>query len=378
MAAHPYASAPPRAFWSQSVAHAFDSAAVADVPPFRLTREDRFMTAGSCFAANVRRYVEAAGLHYTVTERPHPQFPTAGRDGFYDAFSARYGNVYTARQMAQLLDRALGAFTPAEGRWIDGGTWIDPFRPGLKHRARSAREFDLLTAQHLACVRRAVEQSSVFIFTLGLTEAWVSRADGAVFPACPGTVAGVFDPARHEFRNFGVDEVIGDLLRVVTRTRVINPSLKVILTVSPVPLVATATGRHVLVATTYSKSVLRVAADVAARSLPDVAYFPAYELVTGPQAACGTFQPDRRNVTEGAVEGVMAAFFATFVEPDVAPPHVVPLPDGRPASEAERAAVGLRDALAAAVAAECEEEMADPAMREAARQRQTQRAAGQG
>jgi hypothetical protein len=357
-------SAPGRAFWSRSVARDFSPDVVADPPPFRLGRQDSFMSAGSCFATNVRRSIVAAGLRYTVTERPHPIVGAAGPDGFYDAYSARYGNIYTARQMAQLVDRALGAFTPAEDRWIDGGTWIDPFRPGLRHRARSDREFDLLTGQHLACVRRAFQVSSVFIFTLGLTEAWVSRADGAVFPACPGTVSGEFDPDKHQFQNFGVDEVIGDLHRLVTQVRAINPSLKIILTVSPVPLVATATGRHVLVATTYSKSVLRVAADIAARSLPGVAYFPAYELVTGPQAAANAFQPDRRNVSEGAVESVMSAFFTTFMEPGTGPSQTGSCAADRPAA-VDRAAIGLSDALTAVVAAQCEEEMADSGMREA-------------
>jgi hypothetical protein len=291
--------------------------------------------------------------------------PTAA-DGFYDAYSARYGNVYTARQMGQLLDRAAGAFSPVEDRWVEDGTWIDPYRPGLKHRARSDHEFDRLTAQHLDAVRRAVEQSTLFVFTLGLTEAWVSRADGAVFPACPGTVAGRFDSDRHEFHNFTADEVADDLRRLVTRARMINPSLKVILTVSPVPLVATATGRHVLAANTYSKSVLRVAADVAARTLSDVAYFPAYELVTGPQAACGTFAADRRNVTEEAVRGVMTAFFEAFMESQAVPTPGALDADDRPAGGAESAMCGLRDAVTAVVAAQCEEEMADPGMRAAA------------
>ena len=48
-----------------------------------------------------------------------------------------------------------------------------------------------------------------------------------------------------------------------------------------------------------------------------VAYFPAYELVTGPQAAYETFAADRRNVTEGAVRGVMTAFFESFLEPQL-------------------------------------------------------------
>ena len=58
-----------------------------------------------------------------------------------------------------------------------------------------------MTRQHLDCVLAAFRQASVFVFTLGLTEAWVSRADGAVFPACPGTVAGSFDAGRHHFHN---------------------------------------------------------------------------------------------------------------------------------------------------------------------------------
>ena len=54
-----------------------------------------------------------------------------------------------------------------------------------------------------------------------------------------------------------------------------------ILTVSPVPLVATAAGKHVLVATTYSKSVLRVACEEVCQKAADVMYFPSYEIITG-------------------------------------------------------------------------------------------------
>ena len=39
-----------------------------------------------------------------------------------------------------------------------------------------------------------------------------------------------------------------------------NPKARLVLTVSPVPLAATASGSHVLPATIYSKSVLRAAA----------------------------------------------------------------------------------------------------------------------
>ncbi len=350
MAEDPYKSADDRAFWSRSVARNFAPATTVDATAIRLGREDRFMSAGSCFASNVRRYLESWGYGYTVTESTHPQWPESAETLYYDAFSARYGNVYTARQMVQLLERSLGTFHPSEEYWeTPEGEFIDPFRPGLAHRAWSVAEFRALTAQHLAAVRTAVERSTVFVFTLGLTEAWRSSDDGAVFPACPGTVSGEFDPARHEFVNFGVDEVTEDLRTMLANLRTINPSIRVILTVSPVPLVATASDRHVLTATSYSKSVLRVAADQAGRDDPGVAYFPAYELVLGPQNRTSPFEDDLRSVREPVIATVMSGFAASLLGEQSDPTPAAP----RTSSEE------MRTLVEQAVEAECEEMMAD-------------------
>lgn len=328
------------------------------------------MSAGSCFASNIRRYLDAAGLHYVVTEKLHPNFSEIKESPYYEAFSARYGNIYTARQMSQLLKRAMRRFEPAESVWCDGDSWIDPFRPGLKFPARSREEFQAQTRQHLDAVREAIEKANVFIFTLGLTEAWVCAEDGAVFPACPGTVAGTFDPNRHRFHNFTVEEVAADLEELVSLLREITGDMKVIFTVSPVPLVATATGSHVLLATTYSKSVLRVAADLAANKYDNACYFPAYELVVGPQASQDAFLADRRSVSESAVARVMAAFFETYMNEVPKLPSADETPGESLGSESlqsgspETSGVEQENLdtliarVAAAIEAECEEEMA--------------------
>ena len=99
---------------------------------------------------------------------------------------------------------------------------IDPFRPGLRYHALTDRKFDLLDAQHLRAVRRVFEEAQVFIFTLGLTEALVSQLDGAVFPACPGTIAGTFEEPLDAFVNFSVDEVTSDLDAFVTDPCALN------------------------------------------------------------------------------------------------------------------------------------------------------------
>lgn len=308
---HPYTTAPDCAFWSRAVAAAWSPAGLLDPHEFLIRKDDKVVSAGSCFASNLISYLEGAGLTYLRTEEAHPLFYDLEPENLgYAKFSAAYGNIYTARQLLQLLKRCLKLFAPIEDRWAIGDDIIDTLRPGLRYRARSDREFELLTAQHLRKTSEAFEGADVFVCTLGLTEAWVSRLDGTVFPACPGTVAGAFDPERHEFRNFTVAEIVGDLDEFLGLLRGINPGVRVIITVSPVPLVATATGGHVLSATTYSKSVLRVAAEEIAKRHDRVTYFPAYEIVTGPQAPADFFEADRRSVSRAGVEAVMSALLA--------------------------------------------------------------------
>jgi hypothetical protein len=360
MTQHPYKSQPDRAFWSRSVSRDFNAFDVPTVSGALLRYDDDVVSAGSCFASNVIPWLEPGGLHYVRTETPHQAFAHLGENLGYRSFSAAYGNIYTARQLRQMLDRACGEFHPAEDRWHVDGRVIDPFRPGLRHPATSDREFDLLTAQHLAAVREAFAQASVVLLTLGLTEAWVSLADGAVFPACPGTIAGEYDPEKHGFVNFGVSEVRDDLAGFIDRLRSINPGCRVIITVSPVPLVATATDQHVLVATTYSKSVLRVAAGEVASSIEGVSYFPAYEIVTGPQAPNAYYAEDRRDVTAEGVTAVMTALMANSLleRPDGAPAPV--RAEQADVAEAEADAGSMASELSRRIAeADCDEVLAD-------------------
>jgi GSCFA family len=359
MAKSPYGFAPDRSFWSRGVARGFEPAALMATPSKLLRRDDRVMSAGSCFAANIVPYLEKSGFHYVRTETRHPLVRVPAENFGYDNFSASYGNIYTARQLRQLLYRALNSWQPKEDAWEIDGEFIDPFRPGLRYRARSRAEFDLLTRQHLDCVRQAFEEATVLVFTLGLTEAWMSRADGTVFPACPGTVAGEFDANRYAFHNMSVSDVTGDLNQFIREVRKLNSLLRIILTVSPVPLVATATGGHVLPATIYSKSVLRVAVDEVVRANEDVAYFPAYEIVTGPQAPWEFFEPDRRNVSKVAVETVMGALLANCEVLDSGGPQTAASPASQlPAAPGEQRGQALSQMIATV---ECEETMAEVA-----------------
>lgn len=316
--AHPYARLPDTSFWKQSVS--MRSGSDIDpvlAPPFLIERSDRIATAGSCFAQHISTHLRTAGFRFMVAE-PGPEDPKdAQRRGFRD-FSARYANVYTARQLLQLFDRAFGYFRPIERVWPrNDQRYCDPYRPRVEPEGFATEdEAQADTRRHLAAVRRMFRQLDVFVFTLGLTEAWSSRLDGAVYPVAPGVVAGNFDPEQHAFLNFTVHEVVADLEAFLGKLALVNPGARMVLTVSPVPLVATASGSHVLCATTYSKSVLRVAAEeITRRHASRVFYFPSYEIITGSHAGGAYFEPDRRSVSAAGVAHVMRVFMARMTRP---------------------------------------------------------------
>ena len=89
-----------------------------------------------------------------------------------------------------------------------------------------------------------------------------------------------------------------------------NPDLRFLVTVSPVPLTATATDEHVLVATTYSKSVLRSVAGALAMEFADIDYVPSYEIIASPWSKGAFYESNLRTVTAEGVSSVMRVFFA--------------------------------------------------------------------
>jgi hypothetical protein len=58
-----------------------------------------------------------------------------------------------------------------------------------------------------------------------------------------------------------MNEVYKYLNEFLSKVKAINPEIKFILTMSPVPLTATFEDKHVLTSTTYKKYVLRAAAE---------------------------------------------------------------------------------------------------------------------
>ena len=308
---HLYRSQPSRAFWKKTISHHHPM----DVGGWYEKRidfaEKSVATAGSCFAQHIGRNLRQAGVDYIDSEPAPDGLPANLHLEYgYGMYSARYGNVYTSRQLLQLFRRAFGTFKPVEGAWVKGEGVVDPFRPTIEPEAFSSEaELAALMRYHLQCVADMFERAEVFVFTLGLTEAWLSCADGAVFPLCPGTAGGRYDDTKYRFHNLTAQEVRADMEAFISELRAINSKVEIFLTVSPVPLMATATDQQVAVASSYSKSVLRAAAGELYQAHDFVDYFPSYEIITQPFMQGYFFEPDAREVSTHGVAHVMRIFF---------------------------------------------------------------------
>lgn len=308
---NPYTGLPRWAFWKNGVQNA-DLAEPLDIhiPKWGLHPSDVVATMGSCFAQHIANWLRKQQFNVPLFEAEDSPASTV-------VFSAHYGNVYTVRQALQLLQEAFGLRLPSEVVWPANATgFIDALRPNVFAEPMATEQQVLAhRAKHLAAVRRMVDQMDVFILTLGLTEAWMKQDDGTVLPVAPGVLGGVFNPAQHRFVNFKYTEILSDLgaLREILRFVRGGRPCRMLLTVSPVPLTATASGRHVLQASVYSKAVLRSVAGDFSEAHADVDYFPSLEIINHPAARGRFFADNLRFVDSAGVDVVMATFAKCYL-----------------------------------------------------------------
>lgn len=326
---HPYSDLPAKAFWKTAVADRADPQPFAGLwtPRFDIQASTRFATAGSCFAQHISRWLRSHGYSWVDTEPSPAGLSDAEIEaGGWGVFSFRTANIYTVAQLQQWVSWALGDATPPDEVWEDGGRYFDPFRPTIPAGGYATADEVLQARAHtLACIRDALSRIDVLVFTLGLTEGWEHVA-GYAYPMCPGTVRGQFDPALHRFVNHNTRDVVSRLNATLNRLREVRPGMRFLLTVSPVPLTATASGGHVLTATMHSKSVLRAAAGELVSRRDDVDYFPSYEIIAGLQSGGRFYETNLRSVRPEGVEFVMRHFAAGLGVAEQGDEAKVPVP----------------------------------------------------
>lgn len=309
----PYQGLSRDAFWRTGVAaKSIESLANVYRPKKPVSKTEKVITLGSCFAQHIARNMRKRGYTVFDSEPPPKGLHGLAANKFgYELFSARTGNVYVMRQLLQLFEEAYGLWKPSSVVWERNGRYFDAMRPSVEPEGHASSETVIAHRErHLSCVKTMFKTADVFIFTLGLTEAWMHKESGDIYPTAPGTIAGAFDDSQYEFKNFTFLEIYEDFMKLKAHIKRVNPKLRFILSVSPVPLTATASDQHVLTATTYSKSVLRGVAGQLAAENDDIDYFPSFDILTSTLAAGKLYEKNLRSVSPEGVGIAMNTFFS--------------------------------------------------------------------
>ena len=133
----PYNALPPRNFWRSGVSESHPLTVEGLYrKKFSIRETDRIATAGSCFAQHVSNYLQKNGFSVLDVEPPPPTLPEEIAKTFgYGIYSARYGNIYTVRQLLQLAQDAEGGSVNASA--LGPSSW-----PNLDVSAFSSRAAD--------------------------------------------------------------------------------------------------------------------------------------------------------------------------------------------------------------------------------------------
>ena len=294
----PEADAGARRSWDEAVSGR-DPLAIGDLwRPEPLAAGDAVAALGGPVARRVGPALEARGLRWIGDP------PGRGCDPADGAHSAPTGDIPTATLLALWTRWALGGETPPGIVRRARGRVHDPLRPGAAPRGFASRSRMLSArAEAVEAFGHAVRKAHAVLIELGSTEALHDEAAGVEVPEA----GAVKDPSTLRAEIQDVAEVRAALTGAVEAMRAANPGLRVILSVSPEMPAATLTRRHVLVAGVESKAVMRAAMAEVARTVPGVDYFPALEMIAGPQARGALHEADLRRVSRsGAAQAAEA------------------------------------------------------------------------
>jgi tetratricopeptide (TPR) repeat protein len=257
--------------------------------PKFLNKGSRFFTMGSCFARNLSMSLIKGGYqshHMEISE---------------------YVNTTFANRV--FVD------------WLSGAAIPDDIRDRLLELLPPGWSRDNTL--------NVIRSSDVFILTLGVAAAFFDRTTGEFVLPRPSALNSRALAEKYRFRTATVRENVDNVLHLIAFVRSINPRIRIVVTVSPVPLLASFEFESAVQADCLSKCTMRlVAHEVVANSgIADILYWPSFEVFRWVASnASDYYAADDGaawHVSEDKVAGTVRAFVEMFSAPE---PGAVVLP----------------------------------------------------
>jgi GSCFA family len=278
-------------------------------PGFQLQREDKLFAIGSCFARGIESALIEQKMEVLSRTTEFDSFPAANNE-MRLGFTNKYNTFSIYNELRWALDPAT-EFPRDSLVEVGNGLFYDPHtNPALQ---LASLEETIHRHQIIESVTRRIPKCRVVIITLGLAEVWRDKIANIFLNHTPIPEALRSHPDRYEFHITNFAQNLSNLERIHTLlSQFGHPDVQVVVTVSPVPLLATFSGEDVVVANTYSKSVLRTVAQEWAAAHKNVHYFPSYEIVQNSDRLV-TWEEDLRHVKGEVANHIMRLFLRHYL-----------------------------------------------------------------
>ncbi len=242
--------------------------------PFKMEPGEKIFTVGSCFARHVETALLQRGFNLPMRALfDQPEF-RAVIPGIVNNFGTP--SIYNEFAWA-LGDRE---FNPSDHIIeVQKDKFVD------MHVISSMRPTDYKTVlkrrNAITQAYKSFQECRVIIITLGLVEVWYDTKTSYYLNSAPRPAMHRAEPDRYKLHVLSFDEIYSYLEKSIELIRKHGrDDVKIILTVSPVPLAVTHRDEDVIVANSYSKSALRTAADTIIAKYDFVSYYPSFESVS--------------------------------------------------------------------------------------------------
>jgi len=301
----------PYAKWADSLQRMEPEVFPQLAPKFRMPAKGKIFTIGSCFARNIEEHFARIGYEVPTLDFSVPREEWAFRpNGILNkltpsAIWQELDWIERAMQAGKITDELLSElfFECKNGLVIDMD--LGGYVPVSRERAIERRK------QHFEVYKNLFD-ADILTITLGNIEAWYDTKTKRYLHELPSHLEMVKAKERFELIILSHTQCSDLVRRSIELVRHRNPSVKILVTTSPVPLGKTFSGQDIIIANLHGKSTLRSVCGEIILEYENVDYFPSYESVMlTPHNR--TFEADRRHVKDDFVAKVVGTVAENYL-----------------------------------------------------------------
>lgn len=267
--------------------------------PFKLDAQRGLVLLGSCFSDSMGERLAACGV------------PVCANPG---------GTLYNPLSIAAVAEAALEGELPEEAEFLYEGRWRT-WLMSTRLSAPDREEARALQREAISVLHNALLSAQAAVFTFGT--AWVYEHHPSPLSPWEWTVANCHKVPAREFRRrrLSVAEITDRWQPLLHRLAELNPSLRIIFTVSPIRHFKDGAREN-----TLSKAVLHLATHELTYTGPGSDYFPAWELLMDQLRDYRFYARDMLHPSEQAADFIFARFAGHYFSEPLRPVHAAHRP----------------------------------------------------